>query len=51
MRAVSFASVFFAGKENEDVITILACKIRVTCLTTENEPETDLTCRKEKFIV
>ncbi len=51
MRAISFASVFFVAKENEDVITVLTCKIKVTCSTTENEPKTNPACKKEKFIV
>ncbi len=36
-----------ADKENEDDKTVLACKIRVTCSTTENEQETNTACKKE----
>ncbi len=49
MRAVSFGSVFFADKENEHVITVLACKIRVTCSITENEQKTNTACKMKNL--
>ncbi len=40
-----------ADKENEHKKEDSACKIRVTCSTTENELETNTTCKNGKFII
>ncbi len=44
MRAFSFASFSFDGKENEDDKTVLTCKIKVTCSIIGNELEKGLSC-------